>query len=558
MSMFRSGKVLKVEFRAPRGAWASGMDFHKALRSRLRSQAVEVLLPRPDGEPDEGLRGIPELRWVGGGAHHQWFLPGRNPFAAPPEEGRVVEAGRWLALYLHGWVRQTPPPSLVRSIALARVPVTTSRPDVQQVREERTALEDAIREELSAMAWPTLQRCAVGIRDDGLIALAGPGELRDEAMRRLREELAAVRGLKPAEIWYSPMLEKLSPEGGEDFLTELISLVEEREDRDEDDGLDTVVGGQRLVATRGAARVVWDVQTGASVRLVVDGDDSPGSLTASGSLASQIVDDWSRLRAEGSSSELARTDARRLALRVRRLSSDQVLLLVVSDGGLLVQVAEEGLASTSRRASSGELSADALIELDVALQATKLVRGMRQALMRQQRLAPEQSDGWTWTAEYLSRSELQAMESAAVVETPLERAVRLQGEALRAGGEVRVTSVTISASKPEGSAPSPRVTLKPATSGEVWTREPAPAPAPTAASGLTAEAAERVGRAVARAEAPAPSRRGRCRSCNGVFDLDPDWRVHAHLVPGSRRSCEGSGCQVAPEPAEQAAAGGAA
>jgi hypothetical protein len=556
--MFSNGKVLKVEFRAPRGAWASGVDFHAALARRLRAQAVEVVLPCPVpavGDADVG--GIPELQWGFGGSHHQWFLPGRNPFAVPPEEGRLAQAGRWIALYLHGWVRQTPPPSLVRAIALSRIPAVPAGRETQQVREERSALEEALRDEMARTTWPTLQRCAVGVRDDGVIALAGPGELRDEAMRLLREEIAAVRGIKPAEAWYSPLLDKLSPEGGEDFLTELISLVEEREDLD-DEGRS--VGGQRLVATRGGQRIVWEVRMGASVRLVAEGDDGQGTLTASGSLASQIVDDWSRLRTEGSSSELARTDARRLALRVRRCGSEQVLLLVVADSGLLVQVAQEGLAFSMRSRSAGDLDGDALIELDVALQAAELVRGMRQALMRQQRLTQEPSE-WTWAAEYLTDRELQALELAEVAETPLERAMRLQTAAIQAQPADRV-QITVQPAPAPAPAPTAerKATPKPktASSGEVWTREPAPAPAPSAGSGLTAEAAARVGRAVARAEAPSPSRRGRCRSCNGVFNLDPDWRVHAHLVPGSRRSCEGSGSQVSPEPVEQAAAGGAA
>jgi hypothetical protein len=552
--MFRSGKVLKVDFRRPAGVWADGVDFHKALRARLKAQAVDVLLPSPGAQPDADVRGVPELRWMGGGPCVQWYVPGRDPFADPPEVGGLVEAGRWLCLYLHVWVRQAPPRALVREVALSRVPATTLGREVPRVREDREAMESALIEELSRTAAPTLARCAVAIRDDGMVALSGPGDLRDRAMTAIREELAAVRGEALGKIWYEPVLPALSAEGGEDLLTELMGMMDSASRESEG-------GGLWLVARSDSGQQwVWDIRPGASLRLVSDAEcEEQGSLTASGSLAAEMVTGWCRLREDHVRTPLARTEARRLALEAERMGTKEVYLLVINADGTLVQAREASLPFEATT-KHPELAGSALVDLEAALEATQLVAGMREALMRQQSLAKKPAGPWTWTAEWMSLADVRKLAPPAE-ETPIERAARLQAAVQTAlqtqpGVEVRVT-----VSPAPAPPPAPKATSKPkpktSTSGEVWTREPAPAAAPTAASGLTAEAAERVGRAVARAEAPAPSRRGRCRSCNGVFDLDPDWRVHAHLVPGSRRSCEGSGAQVAPEPAEQAAGGAA-
>lgn len=531
MSLFSTGKALKVQVYEPQGSWCSGVDFHLALRRALRErpptaqpQVVDCLLPSPPSAvPEESadmLLGLPELRWLGESTtREQIYLHGRDPFANPPEGGELIEAGPWLCFSVHVWSRPTPSPGLVRELALARHPVVHgSEARVHDTRQARTAAEEAIAQELAAISVPTLQRARVGIREDGVIAVSGPGEVRATARTIVRHLLAEVIGRPAGELMWGPVLSSI-PDGCrvvEGITETLQAAVLESEVRPY----------LRALTPKGPA--LWSMELGSGVRLVEEDPDdgATGSLQASGSMSATVLAAAVGERAHG---------LRRLSLRLCRAGGVDVMDLVLDQEAQIVQVTH-----TDPSADAGDLrslAGDAFLQLSTVMQAVELTTGLRAVYSRQGSLVQDSSvargSSTDWQLVWLDPLQAESLALATAVRpTTLDRPDEAPAKRARASSAKEALDEINRRLKAEGvSATMTRIEI----------------------------GSNRTDAALAFADTVSPSqgsttpRWGRCHRCEEVLQVDEAQRLPPH--DWRRSPCAGSGAQVAlvdaPKPAKK-------
>ncbi len=536
-TLFANGKVLKVQIYEPQGTWASGIDFHAALRRALLRpptaypQVVDCLLPSPPvGDPlaeAETPQGVPELRWLGGRENHvQFFLHGRDPYASPPEVGTLIDTTEWLCFSVHVWSRPKPSPALVKELALARHPVVHGwAAQVFDAKEARKAAEEAITEELAAVAVPMLQRARVGVRHDGVIAVAGPGEARDIARRELRFLLAEVVGRSASDLHWDTVLPALTDAGL--VIEGLTGTLADAGEQLLNDNVRPYLKGTTSTGT-----TLWHIGLGSGVRIVEedpDGGDT-GSLSASGSMASAILTEAMTTDTRTTSREL-----RRLAVSLSEYDSELVVNMVLDEDAKLVQVACDVTLS-----DAAELASVATLELGMVMQAVQLLAGLREAFSRQATLVPPSTvargGATAWETVWLDPEAAEKVVGLPppVRPTTLDRPDEVSSKRARASSAKDALDEINRRLKAEGVT----ATMTRIDGGSART-----------------DAALAFAEAVAPSDSPSAPRWGRCHRCEEVLQVDEAQRLPPH--DWRRSPCAGSGAQVAlvdaPKPSKKKA-----
>jgi hypothetical protein len=521
MAMFKQGKALKAHLYDPAGSWTNGVDLAAALR-RVVEGGTDVLLPSTPDDDGEDVAGVPELRWLGNGPTcSRWYLPGRRDWGDDPRRGAIVEAGSWNVVGRVTWKRVPPPRSVVREIALHRVPVVRRDAGVDEARERRERVEEALFDELTRASIPVASFAWVALSTTGRLVLAGPGGDRDQALAELRGRLSAVVGVQPAEVRFVPRLSALPEVVGGDLLARISKACVECQvlyyvpEGAREGGLDPMHCSR-----------AWALSMGGTLRL----GGADGSLSATGGLADRVGARLEELHGSGGLLEAA-GPVGRLAIVVRELTGSELEYTIVLAGdGTIAQAmshcapADEG-GATDRAA---ELAGEALIDLSDLEHVYDIVDGLRRTLVRQLDLAAA-DHGWL-----LAPLDEYAVEHVRYVSGVDEGSNRLrlppvpprEGVVDRVAltrTEAAVTFAEAVAGLQEGG--STRVTMEFVTPAA----PPAAPPAPRAARPM-----------------------GMCRTCERSMELGEDWRLPPH--DWRRARCAGSGSQVRPVGGDSAAA----